>query len=106
MSKKYATLLFGIWFFDFLLLILMTYLMFSMKWIINNSWLSFAQSQGDTYWKGFFIQCRTDYAVNGITCHNYQFPWFQMDGVLLSNRILYVLSWIFMIFVPDTQSLA
>lgn len=56
-------------------------------------------NKGDTYWKGFFIQCRTDYSVGGITCHNYQFPWFLMDGVLLSNRILYVLAWIFMITV-------
>merc|ERR1712227_5029 len=80
--------------------------MFSMKWIINNSWLSFAQSQGDTYWKGFFIQCRTDYSVGGITCHNYQFPWFLMDGVLLSNRILYVLAWIFMIAAQGLSFLA
>lgn len=95
--EKYAGVQFTLWMINFVLCILMAYLLFTSKWIINNSWLSFAPSQGDTYWKGFIIECRTDYAVGGYSCDNYQFPWFVMDGVILSCRILYGTSWFLMI---------
>ena len=71
-----------------------TYLMLSMKWVLNNSYLSFGQSQGDTYWKGLFIECRSDMQVGGLSCDNYQYPWFIMDAIILSSRISYVLAWI------------
>lgn len=71
-----------------------TYLMLSMKWVLNNSYLSFGQSQGDTYWKGLFIECRSDYQVGGLSCDNYQYPWFIMDAIILSSRISFVLAWI------------
>ena len=73
-----------------------TYLMLSMKWVLNNSYLSFGQSQGDTYWKGLFIECRSDMQVGGLSCDNYQYPWFIMDAIILSSRISYVLAWIFL----------
>ena len=68
--------------------------MLSMKWVLNNSYLSFGQSQGDTYWKGLFIECRSDYQVGGLSCDNYQYPWFIMDAIILSSRISFVLAWI------------
>ena len=53
--------------------------------------------KGDTYWKGFFSECRTDYAVNGYLCDNFQYPWFLMDGAVLACRCLYVISWLLLI---------
>ena len=68
--------------------------MLSMKWVLNNSYLSFGQSQGDTYWKGLFIECRSDMQVGGLSCDNYQYPWFIMDAIILSSRISFVIAWI------------
>lgn len=96
MAKHFRALHFVLWTVNFALCIGLVYLMFTTKWFINNSVLSFAQSQGDTYWKGFFAECRTDYAVGGYACDNFQFPWFLMDGAVLGCRILLVLGWIMM----------
>ena len=96
MVKRFRALHFVLWTVNFAICIGLVCLMFTTKWFINNSALSFAQSQGDTYWKGFFAECRTDYAVGGYACDNFQFPWFLMDGAVLGCRILFVLGWILM----------
>ena len=51
--------------------------------------------------------CRTDMQVGGLSCDNYQYPWFMMDAIILSARICYVLSWIFLIickFRPEKSN--